>query len=176
MVAYGVESANQSSLNFLNKKTTPDQAHGAFALTKKAGIKTLGYFILGIPIETYEEALNTIQFAKELKADYAQFNILSPMPGSPLYEKAIRNGWYREIPSHNPIDPDPRPVIVSENWNVEKLQEIIKVAHQRFYLRPAYILKRLTSLRSLEQGLVLFRAGWKLLRWYGRILLRKSSS
>jgi len=145
-IAYGVESANQQGLDFLRKKTTPTKALKAFYKTRKAGIKTMGYFILGIPVETYEDAQKTIQFAIDLRADYAQFSILSPLPGTVLYQQAKENKWYAEVNAQNFFDKDQqRPVILSENWSEEKLARIIKEAHRKFYFRPRYILKNLKS-------------------------------
>ena len=164
-IAYGVESANQNGLDFLRKKTTPAMAVTAFRRTRKAGIKTMGYFILGIPVETYEEAQHTIQFAIDLKADYAQFSILSPMPGAELYQQAVANGWYREIDAHNFMDKDhKRPVVISPLWSEEKLIAVIREAHRRFFFRPEYLVKNLRAgLRSgripflVSQGLAMLR-------------------
>ena len=112
----------------------------------------MGYFILGIPVETYMQALNTIRFAVRLKADYAQFSVLSPLPGTPLYKEAKEKGWYSEIAAHNVQDKDRlRPVIISPNWDEEKLISIVHLAHRKFYLRPSYILKSLLRIRSPKE-------------------------
>jgi radical SAM superfamily enzyme YgiQ (UPF0313 family) len=66
----------------------------------------MAYFILGIPVETFEGGLKTIEFAKELKPEYAQFSILSPYRGTDLYEEAKTRGWYREVDANNPFDKD----------------------------------------------------------------------
>ena len=166
MIAYGVESANQHGLDYLNKGATPDQAREAFAATRKAGIRTMGYFILGIPVETYEDARKTINFALELKADYAQFSILSPFPNTPMYEDAVKKGWYREVDAQNPMDKDlKRPVMLNENWDEEKLRNILREAHRRFYLRPGRLLREVFSLRSPSQLKSKLSAGLRLLRW-----------
>lgn len=165
-IAYGVECAGQAGLDYLRKKATPEMAREAFRKTRKAGIMTMGYFILGIPVETYEDALKTIRFAIELKADYAQFSVLSPLPGTPLYEEARAKGWYREIPAQNVSDKDLlRPAVVSENWTEEQLASIVRLAHRRFYLRPGYMLKSLARTRSLGEMLRLGRLGLNMVRY-----------
>jgi radical SAM superfamily enzyme YgiQ (UPF0313 family) len=50
-IAYGIETAHQKGLDWLRKGTTIAQIKDAVARTKDAGIKVLGYFILGIPVE-----------------------------------------------------------------------------------------------------------------------------
>ena len=83
----------------------------------------MAYFILGIPVETFEQSLKTIEFARELKPEYAQFSILSPYRGTRLYDEAKAKGWYREVDANNPFDKDQkRPVVVSENWSEEETE------------------------------------------------------
>lgn len=167
MIAYGVESGNQKGLDFLKKGTTIEQIRRAFELTRKAGIKPMAYFILGIPVETFEDELRTIEFAKEIKPAYAQFSILSPTPGTKLYDDAIERGWYREVNAKNPMDRDiKRPAIINENWDEYKLNKILKEAHRRFYLSPWYMGERLREVRSLKELIKKANASFKLLKWY----------
>jgi len=166
MIAYGVESGNQAGLDYLRKKTTPDMAVEAFARTRAAGIKTMGYFILGIPVETPEDALNTIRFAVRLNPDYAQFSVLSPLPGTPLYEEAVEKGWYREIPAQNVTDKDKlRPVAISGNWTEEQLVSVVRDAHRMFYMRPSYILKSLLRIRGPRELCRLGRIGVGMMKY-----------
>lgn len=152
LIAYGVESGNQVGLDYLNKKTTPDQIANAFRLTRKAGLRSMAYFILGIPVETFEDELNTIKFAIKIRPTYAQFSVLSPYYGTKIYDEAVAKGFYREIDAQNPMDKDlKRPVILSANWTEEKLQQIVKEAHRRFYFRPGYVFDYLMSVRSPGQ-------------------------
>jgi radical SAM superfamily enzyme YgiQ (UPF0313 family) len=169
MIAYGVESGNQKGLDYLNKGTTIEQVRRAFELTRNAGIKPMGYFVLGIPVETFDEEIGTIEFAREIRADYAQFSVLSPTPGTKLYDDAIRMGWYREVDAQNPMDKDlKRPAIINENWDEDKLNEILREAHRRFYLRPYYVWQRVKEVRSAGEFLEKARAGLNLLKWYTR--------
>lgn len=169
MIAYGVESGNQKGLDYLNKGTRVEQIKRAFELTRKAGIKPMAYFVLGIPVETYEDELRTIEFAKEIKPAYAQFSVLSPTPGTKLYDNAVQMGWYREVDARNPMDKDlKRPAIMNENWDEEKLNRILKEAHRRFYLSPWYILERIKELRGFKEFLIKAGAGLRLLKWYLR--------
>ena len=169
-IAYGVETANTAGLQYLGKKTIPEDARRAFRLTHNAGIKTMGYFILGIPVETYKDALGTIEFAIQLKTDYAQFSVLSPFPGTRLYDQAKRNGWYREISAKNVSDKDlRRPAIISENWTEKQLVDIVHQAHRRFYLRFGYVLKRLSGITSLRDLSALTSLGMGMVKYVFRL-------
>src|SRR4030042_3907942 len=167
LIAYGVESGNQVGIDYLQKGITRAQIRRAFALTRQAGIQPMAYFILGIPVETYAQGLETIRFAKEIKPDYAQFSILSPFQGTKLYEEAKAKGWYQEVDAKNPFDKDQkRPVLISEKWSEESLRKILRQAHKEFYFRPEYILKKLRGIRDFRQLRSLWGVGCGLLRWY----------
>jgi len=127
----------------------------------------MAYFILGIPVETYEEERNTIAFARELKPAYAQFSVLSSTPGTKLFDEAIAMGWYREVDAQNPMDKDlKKPAILNENRDEGKLNRILREAQRRFYLSPWYILERLKEIRDAKELYRKALAGIRLLRWY----------
>lgn len=165
-IAYGVESSHQKGLDFLGKNTSPDMIRHAFEATRKAGIKTLGYFILGLPIETYEEALATIDFAVALKCDFAQFSILCPLPGTRLNELADANGWHGEFISDSVDANHPRrPAVVTATWSPDRLAELLRLAHRRFYLRPAYIVQSLSRARSVHELGEMGALGFQVLKY-----------
>ena len=169
MIAYGIESGNQKGLDYLKKGTTIEQVRRAFELTRRAGIRPMAYFMLGIPVETYDEEIATIEFAKEIKAAYAQFSVLSPTPGTKLYDDVVKRGWYREVEAMNPLDKETkRPAILNENWDEDSLKRILKEAHKRFYLRPGYLWQLLREIRSLKELLDKATAGLNVIQWYFR--------
>jgi len=91
-INYGVESGDQEVLDKIGKRITLEQAERAFKITKEAGIQTKGYFIIGLPWDTKETIEKTIDFAIKLNADEIQFSICTPLPGTPLWELAIKEG------------------------------------------------------------------------------------
>lgn len=165
-IAYGIESAHQKSLDWLNKGVSVEQIEKAVALTKQAGLKVLGYFIFGIPIESYEEELETIEFALRLKLDYVQFASLSPFPGSRLFEIAKKNGWYHEAKAPGPEEyGERRPLLITDYWTQERLEQILKQAYLRFYFRPGYVVG---SLFRIGSWINLGQSAFRLMRWLGR--------
>ena len=49
-----------------------------------------------LPGETYEEMNETVNFALSSGADSFSFSILSPLPGTPIYRKVIKeNLWWK---------------------------------------------------------------------------------
>ena len=87
-IGFGVESGDPKILKSVGKYIHPEQSIAAFRLSKKLGIRTEANFILGHPGETYQSVMKTIKLAKKLEADEANFAILVPFPGTPIYEMA----------------------------------------------------------------------------------------
>lgn len=166
-IHYGIESGSQKILDLLRKEITLEQVEKAFKLTKKIGIQTLGYFMIGNPTETKEDILKTIKFAKKLNPDYVHITITMPFPATDLYflalkEKIIPKDVWLEFAKN----PSPKfiPPIWEENLTRQDLYNLIKKAYQEFYFRPSYLLKRLFTLSSFAEFKRKIKAGFKILK------------
>lgn len=147
-IFYGFETGTQEMLDFLNKKSTLEQAVNACRWTKEAGIIVRGSFMVGLPNETPEIGRKTIDFAIKLDPDYANFNIFFPEPGTGLYDLAIKSG---RMLSANYLGRN-NPVYLPEGYrDIEQIKAIQAEAFHRFYFRPSYILKRILRMRTLEE-------------------------
>lgn len=93
-IAYGCESGNQKTLKRIKKNITLDQVRRAVDWTNKAGIRNAVNFIIGHEMETYEEALDTLKFAKSLPTNFVNFYNLVPYPGTEVYNWAIKNSHF----------------------------------------------------------------------------------
>ena len=96
LLALGVESGSQKILNNIRKGITPNQIIETFILCKKVGILTHAYFMVGNIGETFE----TIDDSKKLMSKIKPFNIsvaiVTPYPGTDLYEFALKNNLLLE--------------------------------------------------------------------------------
>lgn len=90
-VHFGIESGNQQILNRVKKEITLEQVRQAVLYCKEAGIKTKGYFMLGLPGDTVKTMQDTINFANELELDEVMFSITTPFPGTQLWESIDKN-------------------------------------------------------------------------------------
>jgi radical SAM superfamily enzyme YgiQ (UPF0313 family) len=90
---FGVESGNDKVLKTLHKGQNKQIILKAFDLVHKYGLNSLACFIIGNPGETEFQMLETLEVAKAIKPSFAIFSILTPLPGSPLYDMAIKNNW-----------------------------------------------------------------------------------
>jgi radical SAM superfamily enzyme YgiQ (UPF0313 family) len=142
---YGVESGDPGILKIMNKGIDLAMAKEVFDWTKKAGIETFAYFIIGYIHETPKTMRNTISFIKDLNPDLIMFTIATPYPKTPLYDLAQKEGlvpgdYWREFVLGLRDESLPYLVPGADRW--------IQKAYRSFYLRPNYILKRLRKIRD----------------------------
>lgn len=147
-VSYGVESGNQAVLDGIRKGFTVQAVKDAFRWTRAAGLEARGTFILGMPGDTWDTMMETIALAIEARADYAQFQYLTPYPGTELWDTIDRHG--RRLTTDPARHTIWQPVFVPHGLTEPQLREAHRLAHRRFYLRPGYVLERLRRLRSLS--------------------------
>lgn len=149
-VIFGVESASEKILRIYHKGYTKMQVIDTFKMCQELDIKTVATFILGLPEENKETALETIRFAKEINCDYASFNIAVPRPGTELRQMAIKEGLIRK--EQIEFDHSGRRVSMPSKYlSKGELISLKKKAVREFYLRPFYILKKLTIKKSFTE-------------------------
>ncbi len=124
---YGAESGNPEILKTIKKGTTPEIIERGTRLAAEAGINVFNSFIVGLPGETPQTARQSMDFAQMLDKKYGAkwgFHILSPLPGTELYERPKDYGLH--VLSHNLAKYDAnRPVTETAEMNPEKVLEFI---------------------------------------------------
>jgi anaerobic magnesium-protoporphyrin IX monomethyl ester cyclase len=88
-VGLGLESGNDRTLKYLKGSgASVTQNEKAVATVKKHGIKVFGSFVIGSPSEEKEEILDTLQFIKRTGVDAFAVYVLTPFPGTPVWDYA----------------------------------------------------------------------------------------
>jgi len=142
----GVETGTQKLLNVIKKGTTIQQIEKFFKLTKEVGIKTFGSFMVGLPGETKQTIRNTINLAKKIEPDMAQFIILSPLPGTEMFDYMTKNRWISfPIDWSDYVTEEGFVNIVFKhpNFPEDELRDICGQMWKEFYLRPKFIFNRI---------------------------------
>lgn len=152
-IHYGVESGNQKVLDALRKGTSIEQARKTFEITKKAGIKTLAYFMIGNPSEGKEEIKDTLNFINEIKPDYLHLSVTTPFPATELYEMGLKEKLFEDYWRDFAKAPtgDFVPSVWEENLSREELFKTVNDAYRSFYTRPGYVLRKVAEVRSLGE-------------------------
>ncbi len=140
----GIESGSQRLLDLIKKRQTLHDIEYAVNLIHDAGIHTFGMFMFGIPTETYEEGLQTIEFMKKLKLDYVSVCNLTPFPGTEIYKEVADEPGFKGLNSMNMFDISYVPRTMSE----DQLKDILRRSMREFYLRPSYVLRQFRNIKS----------------------------
>ena len=167
-INYGVESGIQKHLDTLNKNETLDQIREAVRLTHSVGIKTHTTYIFGIPGETFEDGLKTIEFAKELGSFTVEFFPITPFPGTPLY-KGVMKGLFGTM-SENLSDQGmllDRPCFVPFSMEADEIMELRRLAYIKYFFRPKFLFYRLTNIMSPFQVRAMWNGARSLLQMVG---------
>ena len=121
----------------------------AFRITSESGIMIVSYFMLGCPGDTEETIKQTIEFAKELDANFAQFSICTPFPGTEIANFINQDiDWNKFTYVSNRSEMIP--FVLSEHLTREQLKKWYNRAYKEFYLRPQYLLKTIKRIRSID--------------------------
>ncbi len=152
-IAFGVESGDQGMLDRMRKGTTIAQGYRALRAVREVGIPSLAHFILGVPGETPETIRRTIDYAKALDPDFAQFYYAIPMPGTELYQQATEQGalvttdWSRFELNQAIVATDTLSLTQLKRWRMR--------AYAEFYLRPRTMRRMVGRLRQSSLHAVL---------------------
>ncbi|MCP4649290.1 MAG: radical SAM protein [PVC group bacterium] len=144
-VGLGIESANKEILCNIKKQLDLSVVKKVLIDLKKAGIMSYGFFVFGLPGETHETIRETIDFAKNNPFDRAWFNILTPYPGSEIFNDWIGERSFADIDweTHD----GSTAVIDTVELSSAELEEYQTKAVREFYLRPRIVLSLMRHIR-----------------------------
>ena len=148
----GFESGSQQSLDAINKNITLAEMRLFSKLTRMFDIKVNGCFMIGAPNETRESALQTIEFAKELNPNTAQFSVVVPYPATPFYDWAKKNGFIVAKDWAEWVDEnfEQSTVLSYPQLSKEEMKELCDKGLKDFYLRRSKITELLFNIKSVS--------------------------
>jgi radical SAM superfamily enzyme YgiQ (UPF0313 family) len=91
-VFIGFESVNPKSLAEMKKNQTLEEIHSAMRVVQDAGIHIHGMFVFGFEEDDWQTVEATVRLAREMKLTSVQLLILTPLPGSELYQRLAGEG------------------------------------------------------------------------------------
>ena len=93
IVSFGIESAAVGVRRYFHKATSDSNIRKAVCQADKAGLFTVGNFIVGAPVESEADIRQTCQLIRELPFDEINVKILSVVQGAPLWKECVRKGF-----------------------------------------------------------------------------------
>ena len=113
------------------------QQEKVIRICDRIGIKVVGFFILGFIDDTKETMTRTIEYAKHLNTPLAQFDVMTPYPGTKFYtqiqDRIVSYNW-KEYTTHHPV-------LRLDHISHDDLLEYKNRAYQQYYFRPSWLVK-----------------------------------
>lgn len=144
LLCVGFESGDQDVLDGMHKGTRVEQFYAFRDGARRAGVLVHGCFMAGNPGETRKSLDATLDVAKRLEPDTAQFFPLMVYPGTKSYEWARHNGYLNADNFAEWLTPDGlhRSTIDLPGLSSEEIVKWCDYARYSFYLRPRYFLAK----------------------------------
>ena len=135
-MSFGVESTDPATLKRSGRRPIP-QAHQREIIDhcRKKGIVTAAFYVLGFLQDDWNSIAATIDYATDLGSTFAQFKILTPYPGTPMFKQLepllVETDW-EKFDGYTLTFKHP-------NLSKRELQYLLGAAYKRFYMRPSYL-------------------------------------
>ena len=149
----GLESANQQTLDRVNKGIRVQDIIDGCRNASQAGIDVHLTVMVGYPWETRDDTLRTLNLAKELMvkgyAEMLQATVIIPYPGTPLYREALENKWFRFSSEEYERYDMTEPVLKTYDMSPEYIMQACRSIYKSF-LSPKFIGRHIINMRSFE--------------------------
>lgn len=157
-VDLGVESFDDRILEHIKKGFKSEDIYRAVHLLQKYKVPVKLNILIGTsPLETVDTIRDTVKKAKKLKVDQVMINIISPFPGTELYEMAIRNGWILGG-EYKPTDVQRESILSYPQLTAKQMEKALFKANLSFFMSPRFIFKQLRRFSSPKEFAAAFKA------------------
>ncbi len=134
-MSFGVESLDPATLKKAGRRPIPPEHQRAIInFCREVGIMTAAFYVFGFLQDTWDSIAQTIDYAIQLGSTFAQFKILTPYPGTPLWKQmsplVYESNW-EEFDGFTPTFNHP-------NLTTNELKFLLGAAYTRFYVRPTF--------------------------------------
>lgn len=158
-IAFGVESFDQSILDYVRKDLKISTISRAIEWCKKARIEPEINIILGsCPLETKKTIAKTIREVEKLQVDIVHLTAITPFPGTDFAKLAKEKGWMT-VPEYSPIDSSAQCLISYPHLSDKELLKYVRKFIIIHYFSPSYIFRNLRKIKSPQELMGKIKAG-----------------
>jgi len=166
-VLMGVESHNPSTLETFGKKSSPEDAREAVKLLHENGMFAQAMFIIGERKDSAESIASLREFANDLDPDLAIFAILTPFPGTEIFEEAKRNEWIEDFNwAHYDMV---HAIMPTETLSREEVQEELYGCYRDFYGSWSRRLRGLFSGKEIKRRVYWYMAAQDIVNQFRKL-------
>src|SRR5215831_1442295 len=135
-MSFGVESLDPATLKKSGRRPIPQQhQREIMAHCRRLGIVTAAFYVLGFLQDDWNSIAATIDYATDMGSTFAQFKMLTPYPGTPMFKQIqpilVETDW-EKFDGYTPTFRHP-------NLTDRELRFLLGAAYKRFYMRPSYL-------------------------------------
>ncbi len=161
LLKIGVESGNNKTLEILKKDESIEEIVKGIKLAKRYGLIAMLTTMVGYPWEDEKDTYNTYKVTKEIMlykthfGDSLQSSIIVPYPGTPLYNRSLREGWFIVDPKDYTKFDMAHQLLRSEIDSSLWCKKIWRIhLHPLFLLKSFFTLRRWRDIKMAFRGLI----------------------
>jgi len=153
-MSFGVESVAPATLKKVGRRPIPEpHQREVLRRCRELGIVTAAFYVIGFAEDTWESIGATIDYAIDLGSTVAQFKILTPYPGTPLYKRMQATITEKDWERFDGFTP----TFTHPSLTHAELRFLLGNAYTRYYMRPSFLTNYLRisapRVRTLAQSL-----------------------
>jgi len=156
-MSFGVESVSDEILKKVGRRPTPEaQQRLIIQRCRALDIATAAFYVLGFPHDTWGSIAATIDYSIDLGSTAAQFKLLTPYPGTPLWNQLAPRVYERDWEKFDGFTP----TFEHPSLTAEELRFLLGAAYNRFYVRPSFLANYLRISAPAVRHAVRALDGW----------------
>lgn len=137
-ITVGIETPDEGTLRKYKRAPIKDDRQREFvAMCRRMGIRTVAGFMVGFPEDTEASILGVLQYARKVNPTYANFNIVTPYPGTEFFNEVrdqIANFDYSKYSVYEPV-------MKYENLSAAQVAELHARCFGKYYFRSRYLVE-----------------------------------
>ena len=105
------------------------------------GIKVKSMYIVGLPKDTKKTYQKTFEYAQKINSTYAQFNVFTPYPGTPVFREYKNKIFAKKYEEFTQC----QLVFIHDNLTPNDITSMLDSSYKNYYSNPKWVLKYLIS-------------------------------
>ena len=134
-ITIGIETPDEATLKQYSRVAINDDRQRSFVeLCRSLGIRTVAGFMVGFPHDTEKSIYDVLNYARQVNPTFANFNIVTPYPGTPFYEEVKHQIADFDFSKYSVYEP----VMKYDHLTTEQVKELHGRCFSKFYFRSRY--------------------------------------
>ena len=135
-ITIGIETPDEQTLATHKRVAIGDDRQRRFVETcREMGIRTVAGFMIGFPNDTRQDIWNVLNYARVVNPTYANFNIVTPYPGTEFYMNVKDQIADHDFSKYSVY----QPVMKYTNLTAAEVAEMHGKCFEKFYFRARYL-------------------------------------